>query len=46
MGELAIEIEEMLENGHCPKIVSQVLEIPLSWVLDFLEIENNVEGNV
>lgn len=43
MGELAIEIQEMLENGNCPEIVAQVLDIPLPWVLCFLENENDVE---
>lgn len=41
MSELAIEIEEMLANGHCPHTVAQVLEIPVSWVTHFLEVEDS-----
>lgn len=33
MSELSIDIEEMLVDGHDPKTVAQVLDIPLEWVL-------------
>lgn len=33
MAELAMEVEEMLENGHDYKVVAEVLNIPLSWVI-------------
>lgn len=40
MAELALEIEDMLEQGTHPSTISAVLEVPVSWVYevsDFLK---------
>jgi hypothetical protein len=41
MGELALEIEDMLNRGYSAYTVAQVLEIPVSWVTPFLEVEDS-----
>jgi hypothetical protein len=37
MAELAMEIEDMLNDGRHPVMIAQVLEVPLSVVYDVLE---------
>jgi hypothetical protein len=33
MGELVLEIDEMLYAGHAPETIASVLQIPLEWVI-------------
>ena len=33
MSNLSQEIQEMIDSGHSPRIISKILEIPINWVL-------------
>ena len=36
MSELSIDIQAMLEEGHEPRAIAQILEIPVEWVYEQL----------
>jgi hypothetical protein len=38
-----MEIETMLEQGTHPATISAVLEVPVSWVYEVLDNENETE---
>jgi hypothetical protein len=41
MSNLALEIEDMLEEGYLPVTVARILEVPINWVY---EVADPVEG--
>jgi len=43
MSELSIEIQAMLEEGHQPRAIARILEIPVEWVYEELSQESNKE---
>jgi hypothetical protein len=43
MSQLSMEIETMLEQGTHPATISAVLEVPVSWVYEVLDNENETE---
>ena len=43
MSELSIEIQAMLEEGHQPRAIAQILEIPAEWVYEEMLQESNTE---
>jgi len=43
MSELSIDIQAMLEEGHEPRAIAQILEIPVEWVYEQLLQESNSE---
>ena len=43
MSELSIDIQAMLEEGHEPRAIAQILEIPAEWVYEQLLQESNTE---
>ena len=43
MSELSIDIQAMLEEGHEPRTIAQILEIPVEWVYEKLLQESNSE---
>lgn len=45
MSELAIDIENMLEQKIHPTKIAKQLQIPLTWVYDTLENMDDTEGN-
>lgn len=36
-GKVYLEIQEMLQNGHSPRVIAYTLEVPLTWVYDVYE---------
>ena len=43
MSDLGIDIQTMLEEGHEPRAIAQILEIPVEWVYEQLSQESNSE---
>ena len=43
MSELSIEIQAMLEEGHQPRAIAQILEIPVEWVYEEMSLESDNE---
>jgi len=43
MSELSIEIQAMLEEGHQPRAIARILEIPAEWVYEEMLQESNTE---
>jgi len=43
MSELSIDIQAMLEDGHEPRAIAQILEIPAEWVYEQLLQESDKE---
>ena len=43
MSELSIDIQAMLEDGHEPRAIAQILEIPVEWVYKQLLQESDKE---
>ena len=43
MSELSIEIQAMLEEGHQPRTIAQILEIPAEWVYEEMSQESDKE---
>ena len=43
MSELSIDIQAMLEEGHEPRAIAQILEIPVEWVYEELSRESDNE---
>jgi hypothetical protein len=43
MSELSIDIQAMLEEGHEPRAIARILEIPVEWVYEELSQESNKE---
>ena len=37
MSDIYTEIQIMLEQGHSPQAIAQVLEVPVSWVYEVYE---------
>ena len=43
MSDLSIDIQAMLEEGHEPRAIARILEIPVEWVYEQLLQESNSE---
>ena len=43
MSELSIDIQSMLEDGHEPRAIARILEIPAEWVYEEMLQESNTE---
>ena len=43
MSDLSIDIQTMLEEGHEPRAIAQILEIPVEWVYEQLLQESDKE---
>ena len=43
MSELSIDIQAMLEDGHEPRAIARILEIPAEWVYEEMLQESNTE---
>ena len=43
MSDLSLDIQAMLEEGHEPRAIAQILEIPAEWVYQELLQESNTE---
>ena len=43
MSDLSIDIQAMLEEGHEPRAIAQILEIPAEWVYEEMLQESNTE---
>ena len=43
MSDLSIDIQAMLEDGHEPRAIAQILEIPVEWVYEQLLQESDKE---
>lgn len=46
ISELSIDIQEMLEEGYRPVTIATVLNVPVTWVYDVVEMqqeESNTE---
>jgi len=43
MSELSIEIQAMLEEGHQPRAIARILEIPAEWVYEEMSLERDNE---
>ena len=43
MSELSIDIQAMLEDGHEPRAIAQILEIPVEWVYKEMSQESDKE---
>lgn len=41
MSELSIDIQAMLEEGHEPRAIARILEIPVEWVYEEVLQESN-----
>ena len=41
MSELSIEIQAMLEEGHQPRAIAQILEIPVEWIYEEMSQESD-----
>lgn len=40
MAELEMEIYHMLNEGETPAYISKVLDVPVSWVYEVMELDN------
>lgn len=38
MSNLSFDIQDMLEAGFAPKMIAQVLEVPLSWIYEEADV--------
>jgi len=43
MSDLSIDIQAMLEEGHEPRAIARILEIPVEWVYEELSRESDNE---
>ena len=43
MSDLSIDIQAMLDEGHEPRAIARILEIPVEWVYEQLSQESNSE---
>ena len=43
MSDLSIDIQSMLEEGHEPRAIARILEIPVEWVYEELSQESDTE---
>jgi len=43
MSDLSLDIQAMLEEGHEPRAIARILEIPVEWVYEQLLQESNSE---
>ena len=43
MSDLSIDIQAMLEDGHEPRAIARILEIPVEWVYEELSRESDNE---
>ena len=43
MSDLSIDIQTMLEEGHEPRAIARILEIPVEWVYEELSQESDNE---
>ena len=43
MSDLSLDIQGMLEEGHEPRAIARILEIPVEWVYEQLLQESNSE---
>lgn len=41
MSDLSIDIQAMLEDGHEPRVIARILEIPVEWVYEQLSQESD-----
>ena len=41
MSDLSIDIQVMLEEGHEPRAIARILEIPVEWVYEEVLQESN-----
>ena len=41
MSDLATEISDLLENGYDASEIALMLEIPQSWVFEYIDMEND-----
>ena len=41
MSDLSIEIQAMLEEGHQPRAIARILEIPAEWVYEEMSQESD-----
>ena len=41
MSDLSMDIQYMLEEGHEPRAIAQILEIPVEWVYEQLSQESD-----
>lgn len=45
MSELDIDIQNMLEEGYRPVTIATMLGVPVTWVYDVAEIQQEEKGN-
>ena len=43
MSDLSIDVQAMLEEGHEPRAIARILEIPVEWVYEQLSQESDNE---
>jgi hypothetical protein len=43
MSDLSIDIQTMLEEGHEPRAIARILEIPAEWVYEEMSLESDNE---
>ena len=41
MSDLSIDIQAMLEEGHEPRAIARILEIPAEWVYEEMSLESD-----
>jgi hypothetical protein len=41
MSDLSIDVQAMLEEGHEPRAIARILEIPVEWVYEELSQESD-----
>lgn len=41
MSDLSLEVNEMLDAGYLPVTVAKMLEIPVNWVYESDDLDNN-----
>ena len=42
MSDLSLEVTEMLEAGYLPVTVAKMLEIPINWVYETADVEDEL----
>ena len=42
MSNLSLEVNEMLEAGYLPVTVAKMLEIPINWVYETADVEDEL----
>ena len=42
MSDLSLEVSEMLEAGYLPVTVAKMLEIPINWVYETADVEEEL----